>query len=283
MKRGLVMEGGAMRGIYTAGVTDVFMENGISFDGAAGVSAGAVFGCNYKSSQPGRVIRYNKKYCRDWRYASFRSLLTTGDLYGVQFCYDDIPKRLDPFDTKAFRESTMSFYVVCTDVVTGAPVYHCCDHGDEKDIQWLRASASMPLFSKIVEIDGKFLSDGGTADSIPIRYLQSLGYNRNVVILTQPEGFVKKKNRLLFVARIFLRKYPALVNALENRHFRYNETLDYIHEQERLGRILVFRPRQALAVGAMERDPEKLEQVYRLGREDAGRRIDEVKSFLRDE
>lgn len=272
-----------MRGLYTAGVTDVFMENGISFDGAAGVSAGAVFGCNYKSCQPGRVIRYNKKYCRDWRYASFRSLLTTGDLYGVQFCYDDIPKRLDPFDTEAFRKSAMEFYVVCTDVVTGAPVYHRCDYGDDKDIQWLRASASMPIFSRIVEIDGQLLSDGGTADSVPIRYFQSLGYDRCIVILTQSEGFVKKKNRLLFLARIFLRKYPALVKVLENRHFHYNETLDYIREEEKRGRILVFRPRRPLAVGTMERDPEKLEKIYRLGREDAQQRIREVKSFLQNE
>ena len=197
MKTGLIMEGGAMRGMFTAGVIDVLMEAGVSFDGAIGVSAGAVFGCNYKSRQIGRVIRYNKAYCQDPRYVSFRSLLKTGDIYGEQFCYHELPDRLDPFDVKTYAQNPMNFYVVCTDADTGKAVYHNCLKGDAEDIQWMRASASMPALSRFVKLDSYSLSDGGTADSIPVRFFESIGYDRNVVILTQPEGYVKKPNQLL--------------------------------------------------------------------------------------
>ena len=188
MKTGLVLEGGAMRGLYTAGVLDILMENGITVDGAVGVSAGAVFGCNYKSGQIGRVLRYNLAYCRDPRYMGLRSLIRTGDLYGEQFCYHDIPDRLDPFDREAFRKNPMAFYVVCTDVHTGEAVYYRLSDGGDRDIQWMRASASMPLVSRTVQVDGYELLDGGIADSIPIAWFRSQGYTRNLVILTQPAG-----------------------------------------------------------------------------------------------
>ena len=260
MKTGLIMEGGAMRGMFTAGVIDVLMEAGVSFDGAIGVSAGAVFGCNYKSRQIGRVIRYNKAYCQDPRYVSFRSLLKTGDIYGEQFCYHELPDRLDPFDVKTYAENPMNFYV---------------------DIQWMRASASMPALSRFVKLDSYSLSDGGTADSIPVRFFESIGYDRNVVILTQPEGYVKKPNQLLPLLRILLRKNPALIHALENRHERYNETLAYIREQERSGNLLVIRPEAPLNIGAVERHPEELERVYQIGRKEGEKRLREVKKFLK--
>ena len=194
MKTGLVLEGGAMRGMFTAGVLDVLMEHGIVLDGAIGVSAGAVFGCNYKSHQIGRVIRYNTQYCNDKRYASFGNLLRTGNLYSEQFCYHTVPEKLDVFDTKAFAENPMDFFVVCTDVRTGDPIYHKCRTGDAEDIQWMQASASMPLAAKIVKIGHYQLLDGGIADSIPVRFFESIGYKRNLIVLTQPKGFVKKKN-----------------------------------------------------------------------------------------
>lgn len=281
MKTGLVMEGGAMRGMYTAGVIDVFMENDIAFDGAVGVSAGAVFGCNYKSHQIGRVIRYNKKYCRDPRYVSFRSLLRTGDIYGEEFCYHELPEKLDVFDTDTYKNSPMEFYVVCTDAVTGKAVYHKCDNGDDVDIQWMRASAAMPVLSKLVTIDGQILSDGGTADSIPVRFFQKNGYERNVVILTQPEGYIKNKNSYMPVIRAALKKYPELVRALENRHEMYNETLEYIREEEKAGKLLVIRPSRKLEVGAVERSPEKLEAVYQTGRKDALERVEEIKAWIK--
>ena len=193
MKTGLVLEGGAMRGMFTAGVLDVLMEHGITVDGAIGVSAGAVFGCNYKSHQIGRPIRYSTEYCKDKRYASFGNLLRTGNLYSEQFCYHTVPEKLDPFDAKTFREDPMDFFLVCTDVRTGDPIYHKCRTGDAEDIQWMQASSSMPLAAKIVKIGHYQLLDGGIADSIPVRFFESIGYKRNLIVLTQPKGFVKKK------------------------------------------------------------------------------------------
>lgn len=280
MKKGLVLEGGAMRGLFTCGVIDVFMENGIEFDGAIGVSAGACFGCNYKSKQIGRGLRYNKRFCKDPRYVSFRSLIMTGDIYNSEFCYERIPKYLDPFDTKTYRENPMEFYVVATDVNTGKAVYHRSDKGDERDIQWMRASASMPMFSKNVKIDGYELSDGGTGDSIPVQYFESIGYDRNVVVLTQPKGFVKKPNKFLPLIRLKLRKTPALVKALETRHIHYNKTTAYIREQELAGNMIVIRPRAALEIGPVEHNPDELERVYQLGRAEGEARLAEVKAFL---
>lgn len=280
MKKGLILEGGAMRGMYTAGVTDVLMENNIEFDGAIGVSAGAAFGCNYKSKQPGRTIRYNKRFCNDKRFASFSNLIKTGDLFGVDFCYHQIPEILDIFDTETFKNSPMEFYVTCTDALSGKAIYHKCETGTGEDLEWLRASASMPLVANIVKIGDLHLSDGGTADSIPLKYFESLGYNKNVVILTQPEGFIKKKNQLVPIMRVFLKKYPALVNAVATRHIRYNETLQYIKEQQMSGKIFVIQPSCPLEIGHVSHDADKLEKVYRLGRMDAENKLCELKKFL---
>ena len=269
-----------MRGMFTAGVIDVLMEAGVSFDGAIGVSAGAVFGCNYKSRQIGRVIRYNKAYCQDPRYVSFRSLLKTGDIYGEQFCYHELPDRLDPFDVKTYAENPMNFYVVCTDADTGKAVYHNCLKGDAEDIQWMRASASMPALSRFVKLDSYSLSDGGTADSIPVRFFESIGYDRNVVILTQPEGYVKKPNQLLPLLRILLWKNPALIHALENRHERYNETLEHVAMLEQTGQAFVIRPPIPLEIGSMERDPAQLRRVYDTGRAVAEIQVDKIAAFV---
>jgi predicted patatin/cPLA2 family phospholipase len=193
MKKGLVLEGGAMRGLFTVGILDALMENGFVFDGAVGVSAGAVFGCNIKSGQIGRALRYNLAFCRDKRYCGFHSLVTTGNYYNADFCYRTIPHTLDWFDVEAFRNNPMDFYVVATRAVTGDAVYHNCLSGDDGDIDWLRASASMPLASRPVCINGKKYLDGGIADSVPIRFFEDIGYNRNVIILTQPESYQKTK------------------------------------------------------------------------------------------
>ncbi|MGN1020891.1 MAG: patatin family protein [Aristaeellaceae bacterium] len=279
---GLVMEGGAMRGLFTAGVMDVMMEQHLRVDGAIGVSAGAVFGCNLKSGQPGRVLRYNTRYCRDWRYASFRSLLLTGNLYGERFCYHDIPERLDPFDTAAFAADPMAFYCVCTNVDTGEPVYHRCEKGGAEDLRWLQASASMPLVSRVVKADGLRLLDGGASDSIPLRAFENMGYGRNIVILTQPEGYVKEPNSLLPLMRVWLRRYPKLIGAMASRHERYNEATAYVWAREQAGACLVIRPPQALDVRQVEKDPEKLRAAYRLGRETAEARLEEIRTFIRE-
>ena len=281
-KQGLVLEGGAMRGMFTAGVLDVLMENGIEFHGIVGVSAGAAFGCNYKSRQIGRAIRYNTDYCRDKRYCSFWSLLKTGDLYGADFCYREIPEKLDIFDTEAYRNNPVEFYVTVTDVNTGKALYYRCDKGDKRDLELIRASASMPLVSRIVEVDGNKLLDGGVTDSIPLKFFEEKGFNRNIVVLTQPKDYVKKKNQAIPVARIMLRKYPKIIEAMKNRHIMYNETTKYIEDKERMGEILVIRPEKTLPVKRVERNPEVLWSVYNIGRDIAINRLDEIKAFLNE-
>lgn len=281
MKKGLIMEGGAMRGMFTCGVIDVMMEHEMEFDGAVGVSAGAAFGCNYKSKQIGRPIRYNKKYCKDKRFGSFQSWLKTGDVFDKQFCYYDIPDQLDVFDSKTFQENPMEFHVVCTDVLTGKPVYYQCKDGKNIDVEWMRASASLPMISKIVEIGERKLLDGGIADSIPLQYFEGLGYDRNVVILTRPLDYIKEKNQLLPLARVMLRKYPNMLRAMAERHVHYNETTKYIREKELAGDIFVIRPKESLNISSMTTDPEELERVYQLGRKEAEEKLEQLKQFLK--
>ena len=280
MKTGLIMEGGAMRGMFTAGVLDVLMENGLVTDGAIGVSAGAVFGCNYKSHQIGRVIRYNTEYSNDKRYASFKNLVKTGNLYSEQFCYHEVPEKLDPFNEAAFAASPMDFFVVCTDVKTGEPIYHKCRKGDAEDVLWMEASASMPLAAKIVKIGHYGLLDGGVADSIPVRFFESIGYKRNLIILTQPKGYVKKKSKFLPAIRAKYFRYPAFVEAVTDRHERYNETLSYISMLEQAGKDYVIRPPIPLEIGAMERDPAQLRRVYETGRAVAQIQVEKIRDFL---
>lgn len=278
-KRGLVLEGGAMRGLFTSGILDVMMETGIEPDGLIGVSAGAAFGCNYKSRQPGRAIRYNKRYARDKRYCSWQSWLKTGDLYNAEFGYHIIPKIYDVFDDKAFEQNPMEFYAVCTDVETGLPVYKKLEEGTPLTYDWIRASASMPLASKVVELEGMKVLDGGVADSIPLQYFESIGYDRNVVILTQPEGYVKEHNRLMPLMRIALKKYPKMIEALDQRHIMYNCQLDYVRQAEREGRCIVIRPDDKLPIGHISHDPEEMQRVYELGRDTGLRNIDRLKEF----
>ena len=280
MKKGLIMEGGAMRGMFTAGVTDVMLENGIEFDGGIGVSAGAAFGCNYKSKQIGRAIRYNMQYCNDERYCGLKTLIKTGDIYGADFCYRELPEKLDIFDGETYRANPMEFYVVCTDIVTGKPIYHKCITAGREDLDWIRGSVSMPLVSRIVETEGYKLLDGGMSDSVPVKYFESIGYDRNVVILTQPDGYIKKKNKMLPVMRIKLRKYPNLIATIANRHNVYNETTAYIKEKEISGDLFVVRPPAPLEIGAVEHNPDKLKQVYEIGRKTAEEKIKAMKEFL---
>lgn len=272
-----------MRGLFSCGVTDVMQKAGVTFDGILGVSAGAVFsGCNYKSHQPGRVLRYNLRFCRDPRYCSFRSWARTGDLYGADFCYRAIPDELDPFDRVTYAADPTIFYVVCTDAVTGRAVYRSCPKGDARDLTWMRASASMPLASRVVRIDGYALLDGGVADSIPIRKAQALGYDRCVVVLTQPLGYEKEKNRLLPVMRAALRKYPRLVETMARRQDVYNATLSYLRQEEQAGRVFVIRPEEALPIGKVEHDPKRILDAYRLGSGVGRKRLPALLDFLKD-
>lgn len=279
MKTGLVLEGGGMRGIYTAGVLDVLMEHNIEADGVIGVSAGAIHGCTYVAGQQGRSIRYNKKYCSNWRYMSFRSMLVTGDLVGKKFCYEELPNRLDPFDFKAFSESRMDFYAVVTNLETGKAEYLKVKNPD-KLMDCIRASASLPLVSRTVEIDGKKYLDGGTGDSIPFMEFRKEGFERLVVVTTRPEGYVKEPEKLLSLMKLKYRKYPAYVECCKNRHIVYNENLRKLKELEEKGEILVIRPTKTVDIGRMEHNPDKIQAQYDVGKKDALDRLEEIKDFL---
>ena len=231
MKKGLVLEGGAMRGIFTAGVIDVLMENHITFDGAIGVSAGACFGVNLKSKQIGRTFRYNMKYAKDPRYASVQSWIKTGDFFNAEFCYHTLPEKLDPMDAATFSKNPMKFYLVATDIESGEPYYYDVKDINNESLDFVRASASMPIFASPVHINGHIYLDGGISDSIPIKKFQEMGYEKNVIVLTQPENYIKKPQPMMRAIRAKYRKYPNMVRDLELRHETYNDTIAYIKEE----------------------------------------------------
>ena len=280
MKAALIMEGGAMRGMFTCGVIDVLMRHGITFDGAAGISAGAVFGCNFKSGQVGRPIRYNKKYCADPRYCSIRSLIRTGDLYGADFCYRELPDELDVFDRIAFRDNPLQFFVGATDVQTGKSVYHLCTDGGSEDMLWFRASASMPVVSRPVRIHDQLLLDGGITDAVPYSFMEAQGFRRNVIVLTQPKGYRKEPASGLAMMKIMLRKYPCVSEAMAARHLIYNRQMDEIDQRETSGESLVIRPPQSLRIGHTEKNPDELERVYQIGIHEAEERLEDIQKFL---
>lgn len=278
MDLGLVLEGGAMRGLFTAGVLDVMMESDLSFDGCVGVSAGAAFGCNIKSRQIGRVLRYNLDYCNDPRYCSIRSLLKTGDLFGAKFCYDDLPNELDPFDNETYDSNPMAFYAVCTDVETGKAIYPRCDRASKDTFTYIQASASMPFVSRPVSIGGMTLLDGGIADPIPLQFFQEKGYKRNVVVLTQPRDYVKSP--VPSSLRMLLLRYPKVADTMLRRHLIYKDEQELAAEAERKGEAFVICPESPLPIGRVEHDPNVIRQTYELGRSAAESRMDELKRFV---
>ena len=280
MKKGLVLEGGGHRGIFTAGILDVFLENNISFDGVIGVSAGAVHGASFLSKQKGRSLRYALKYCNDKRYMGIGSLLKTGDYFNVDFCYYLLPQVLDPFDNDTFENKTAEYYTVSTDVETGKAVYHQCKTLRNDYIKWIVASASMPLVARIVDIEGQKLLDGGVADSIPEAAFRKMGYTKNVVILTQPKGYEKKSNSMLPLIKRIYRKFPNFVKAVENRHLIYNQEIKDLEKLEKSGDVLILRPKTDLVASRTERNPKKMQDSYNQGRLLALEEIEKVKAFL---
>ena len=280
MKKGLVLEGGAMRGMFTCGVIDVLMENKIEFDGLSGISAGAIFGCNYKSMQIGRGVRYNKKWGRDPRYFGFRSLILTGDLYGYEFCYHKIIDELDPIDKKVYKENPMDFFIGATDIEEGVIRYFNSKEVDKETIEWIRASASMPLVSNIVEVDGFKLLDGGMIDPVPYSIMFKNNYDKNVIVLTQPRDFIKKKTSIIPILKLKYFKYPKLVEAMANRHILYNKQLEEIRQLEKENKVYVIAPKESLKIKRTENNPDELERVYQVGRKVAKEKIEEVREFL---
>ena len=280
-KVGLVLEGGGMRGMYTTAVLDNFLELGVRVDGLVGVSAGAIHGASYLSNQIGRNVRYNLKYIGDKRYMSISSLVRTGDLFNKEFCYETIPNELNKFDYGTFRRNAekIPFYVCCTNLESGEAEYiRITDL--EKDMDYLRASASLPLVSKTVEADGLKLLDGGTADSIPVDYMRSIGYEKNIVVLTRPEGYRKKAEKPLRLMERKYRDYPLYVDACRNRAKMYNDTLQKLKIYEEEGSVLVIRPSRDFKISRTEKNVEKLKYLYKMGRYDTRRMLEDIFAFI---
>lgn len=278
MKVGLVLEGGAMRGMYTAGVIDSFLDQDIHVDGIVGVSAGACFGCNLFSRQRGRVLRYNQRFAGDKRNISMRSLITTGDIVNREFAYYVIPTKYDVFDEEAFEAHGGEYWVVVTNVETGEAEYMQM-HNLLGDIEMMRASASMPFCSRFVPINGKNYLDGGIADSIPVRKALTMGFDKVIVVLTQPADYRKKPMNKAMI-RAFYHKYPNLCRTLEERHTRYNAQSADVARLEKEGKIFVIRPEKALEISRLEKDPEELARVHGIGLADGEKMMDALKAYL---
>ena len=279
MKVGLILEGGAMRGLYTAGVLDVFLENeDIKIDTIIGVSAGALFGVNYKSRQKGRVLRYNLKYAKDERYMGFKSLVKTGDIVNREFCYDEIPNKLDVFDNDTYKKTPEEFYAVVTNLDTGKPEYIKIDDA-QKDLEYLRASGSMPYVSKIVQIDGKKYLDGGTSDSIPVDEMMKMGVDKVIVVLTRPLEYRKKKSSKK-ISKWYYKRYPNYIDTLNNRYKMYNSEVEKVISLEKDKKIFVIRPSRLVDIKRIERDTLKLKEMYDLGVEDAKNSLKDLKNYL---
>lgn len=278
MKTGLVLEGGAMRGMYTAGVLDIFLENQIKVDCAVGVSAGALFGVNYLSEQKGRVIRYNKRFNHDKNYMGLLPLLREGNIVSTKYAYEEVPRKLDPFDDETFKYSGVPFYAVVTNVETGHPEYiHVKSAFAQMDV--LRASGSMPFVSHPVEINGKTYLDGGISDSIPFEWLATQGCNKQIVILTRDMDYRKTKMNSHLV-KLYSKKYPKISEKLSERHNLYNRSVEQLKQWESDGKAFVIRPSKPIEIGRIEKDPEKLQAVYDLGVSDAKQLITDIKQYL---
>ncbi len=275
---GLVLEGGAMRGMYTAGVIDIFLDNNIKVDKVVGVSAGVLFGVNYLSGQRERALRYNKKYASDKRYMGTHSLLTTGNIVNKDFAYYEVPMKLDIFDQKAYENSEMDFYAAVTNMKTGQAEYIKIDNVFEQ-MEVLRATSAMPFVSKPVELEnGKYL-DGGLSDSIPIEKCKELGCDKIIVVLTRPLEYRKKPTNQLF-PKLAYHKYPELVKTINNRFSNYNSTLEKITYLEDKKEIFVIRPSRTIDIKRIERDENKLQEMYDLGVEDCKNSLEGLQEYL---
>lgn len=282
MASGLVLEGGAMRGLFTAGVLDVLMENNVTFDAAVGVSAGAAFGVNMKSKQIGRVLRYNLRFAGKPYYASWKSWRRSGNLYAENFCFHIIPEKLDVFDKKTFMANPMEFWCVATDAATGKPVYHKLRDAGYVDLEWIRASSSIPFFAHPVAIKGHYYFDGGVSDSVPYDFLVKNNFDKKIVITTQPKEYRKKQSKLFPIEKVILREYPAVLKKLATRAEDYNAVLDEIQRDEDNGETFVIRPPYPLNIGTVESDKDEIKRVYEVGCEEGKKILPGLVEYLKD-
>ena len=279
MKVGLVLEGGGMRALFTAGVLDALLDiKELDIDGIVGVSAGALFGVNYVSGQKERAIRYNIKYARDKRYMGFYSWITTGNAVNEEFAFYEIPFKLDVFDQEKFKQSKIDFYVVMTNVESGKPEYVLIKDVF-KQMEYLRATSALPFASKIIEINGKKYLDGGISDSIPIDYCEDLGYDKIILVLTRPKN-THKEDKLNFLYKLVYRKYPNLVERLINMGKDYEVVLKKIKDLENKDKIFVIRPPEILKIGRLEKNKDKIQKVYDIGLNTGFNKIDNLLKYL---
>lgn len=279
MKIGLVLEGGGMRGLFSAGVLDALLElKELSVNGIVGVSSGALFGVNYVSKQKERAVRYNKKYADDKRYMGLHSWITTGNAVNKDFAFYELPCKLDVFDNEAFKKAETDFYVVMTNVESGKPEYVLIEDAFAQ-MEYLRATSALPFASKIIEINGKKYLDGGISDSIPIDFCESLGYDKIIAVLTRPEG-TYKEDKLGFLYKLVYRKYPNLVNSLLNMATDYEKVLAKIKDLENKGEIFVVRPPEVLKIGRLEKNRDKIQKVYDTGLNTGLKELDNIVKYL---
>ncbi|MDU2236604.1 MAG: DUF6363 domain-containing protein [Fusobacterium periodonticum] len=279
MKIGLVLEGGGMRGLFSAGVLDALLElKELSVNGIVGVSSGALFGVNYVSKQKERAVRYNKKYADDKRYMGLHSWITTGNAVNKDFAFYELPYKLDVFDNETFKKAETDFYVVMTNVESGKPEYVLIEDAFAQ-MEYLRATSALPFASKIIEINGKKYLDGGISDSIPIDFCESLGYDKIIAVLTRPEG-TYKEDKLGFLYKLVYRKYPNLVNSLLNMATDYEKVLVKIKDLENKGKIFVVRPPEVLKIGRLEKNRDKIQKVYDTGLNTGLKELDNIVKYL---
>ena len=278
MKIGLVLEGGAMRGLFTAGVLDIFLDNNVEVTDVVGVSAGTLFGVNYVSKQRGRALRYNLKYINDKRYMNVKSWLKTGNLINKDFTYYKLPFQLDVFDNKTFKESPINFFATVTNIETGEAEFVKIKDA-YKQMETLRATSALPFISEIIEVGDKKYLDGGITNSIPVDFFEKQDFDKVIVILTRPITYRKEKTTGIQY-KMFYKKYPKLVEKLENRYKEYNDTVDKIVELEKEGKLFVIRPSENITIKRLEKDVEKLQKVYDLGLKDGNNIIEDLKQYL---
>lgn len=276
-KTTLILEGGAMRGLYSAGVLDTFMENNINVDVIYGVSAGALFGLNYKSRQIGRALRYNLKYAHEKNYMGIYSLITTGNIMNKDFCFKKLVYELDKLDFETYKNYPVDFYAVVTNLKTGKPEYIKIDDA-QKDMEYFRASGSMPFVSQPVEINGDFYLDGAVSDAIPFKKVLETNPEKIIVVLTRPAGYRKKKTYLPY--NFLYGKFPKFVETAKNYYKEYNDTLDLIEKYESENKIIVLRPSKFINVKRVEKDKNKLQAIYDLGVSDCINKLDTIKEYL---
>ena len=281
IESGLVVEGGGMRGIYTAGVLDFFMEKNIYFDDCYGVSAGACHLSSYLSKQIGRSLKVTLDYINDKRYCSINSLIKTGDMFGVEMLYNRIPNELVLYDYETFNKFKGNFYSVVTNCKTGKAEYMKIQDM-KKDIVTVRASSSLPLLSRIVEINGEEYLDGGITDSIPIKKSIEDGHHKNVVILTRDKTYRKSKASFLNIFKMKYKKYPNLIKAIEDRYKMYNDTIDFIEEKRRSGEAFVIQPKGPVNISRVEKDKRKLKALYDECYNDAKECYEDLIKFINE-